>query len=117
MLHTCESYAEVHNLLFSTNPVPSKSKTKCIYFCGLAGKVRYPDPVQLYGKDLPWVERADHLGHTLSQVTNMEQDGNRARGRFINNTVELREELRFAKSGQILQAVHILCTDAYEEIS
>ena len=43
----------------------------------------------------------------------MEQDCNRARGSFINNTVELREELRFAKPGQILQAVQVLCTDAY----
>ena len=112
MLDTCESYAEVHNFVFSTDPVPSKSKTKCIFFCGLVGKIKYPDPVQLYGKDLPWVERADHLGHTLSQVTNMEQDCTRGRSRFINNTVELREELRFAKPDQILQAVQLLCTDA-----
>ena len=107
MLNTWESYAyaELHNLVFSTHQVPSKFKTKCIFFCGLDGKVKNPDPVQLYGKDLPWVKRADHLGHTLRQVTNMEQDCNRARGRFINNTVELREELRFAKPDQILQTV------------
>ena len=67
MLEICQSYAEEHNLVFSTDPVPSKSKTKCMIFCGKAGRVQYPDPVKLDGKDLPWVENADHLGHTLPQ--------------------------------------------------
>ena len=84
-----------------------------MYFCGLPGKVKYPAPVKLCGKDLPWVERADHLGHSLHQMTNMEQDCRRARGRFIDKTVELREQLNFAKPGQVLQAIQVLCTDAY----
>ena len=68
MVQVCQKYGEDHNLVFSTDPVPSLSKTKCVYFCGRPGKVRYPDPVQLDGKDLPWVESADHLGHKLHQV-------------------------------------------------
>ena len=32
MLDTCESYAEEHNLIFSTDPNPVKCKTKCIQF-------------------------------------------------------------------------------------
>ena len=35
MLVVCQTYAREHNLVFSTDPVPSKSKTKCMYFCGL----------------------------------------------------------------------------------
>jgi hypothetical protein len=32
MLKTCETYAEEHNLKFSTDPDPNKCKTKCIAF-------------------------------------------------------------------------------------
>ena len=81
MLNVCQSYAAENNLVFSTDPVPALSKTKCIYFCGRQGKVRYPDPVQLAGQELPWVEKADHLGHTLHQLSNMEKDCRRARAK------------------------------------
>ena len=77
MLIICQNYAMSHNLVFSTDPVPAKSKTKCLFFCGKAGRVQYPDPVQLDGKDLPWVECAYHLGHCLHQVTNMDKDSQR----------------------------------------
>ena len=113
MLDICQQYASEHNLVFSTDPVPAKSKTKCLYFCGRPGPVQYPDQVQLDGKDLPWVESADHLGHTLTQVTNMEKDSQRARGKFISKTIEIREELCFAHPEQIMQAVQLLCTDGY----
>ena len=89
MLYVCQSYADEHNLVFSTDPVPALSKTKCVFFCGRQGRVRYPDPVQLSGQDLPWVEKAEHLGHTLHQLCNMEKDCQRARARFIAKTVEL----------------------------
>ena len=68
MLTVCEKYADEHNLVFSTDPVPAKSKTKCLLFCGRSGKVKYPDPVQLYGNSLPWVVSADHLEHKLHQL-------------------------------------------------
>ena len=113
MLQVSEAYATEHNLVFSTDPVPAKSKTKCLLFCGRPGRVKYPDPLQLDGKDLPWVEKADHLGHTLHQVTTMEKDCQRARARFIDKTVDLRNQLSFAAPEQILQAIQLLCTDAY----
>ena len=113
MLDICETYAEDHNLVFSTDPIPAKSKTKCVYFCGRPGQVRYPEPVQLGGKDLPWVESADHLGHSLNQMTSMEKDCQRARATFIRKTIEVREQLSFAHPRQVMQAVQVLCTDAY----
>ena len=90
ILNIWQNYAENHNLVFSTDPVPAKSKAKSL--CGRVGRVKYPDPVQLYGKDLPWVESADHLGHTLHQLTSMEKDIQRAGPKFIDKTVEIREE-------------------------
>ena len=32
MLYICENYAVIHNLKFSTNADPAKSKTKCLAF-------------------------------------------------------------------------------------
>ena len=114
MLEVCESYASEHNLVFSTDPEPAKSKTKCMYFCGrVGGRVRYPAPLYLDGKALPWVETADHLGHTLHQLASMDKDCQRARGRFIGKTVEIRDQLSFAHPEHILRAVQVMCTDAH----
>ena len=38
MLDKCQQYATEHNILFSTDPNPNKSKTKCIFVVAL-GKV------------------------------------------------------------------------------
>ena len=113
MVDVCQSYAVEHNLIFSTDPVPALSKTKCILFCGRQGRVRYPDPVQLGGKDLPWVESAVHLGHTLHQLVSMEKDCTRARAKYIDKTVQLRQGLSFARPDQVLKAAQIYCTDGY----
>jgi hypothetical protein len=67
-------------MVFSTDPVPSLSKTKCMFFCGRLNGVNYPDPVMLDGKILPWVKTAEHLGHTLHQVGSMDQDCKVRRG-------------------------------------
>ena len=113
MVNVCQAYAVEHNLIFSTDPVPALSKTKCIYFCGRPGKVKYPDPVQLDGKDLPWVESAVHLGHTLHQLTSMDKDCTRARAKYIERSVQLRQDLSFARPDQVLRAHQIYCSDAY----
>ena len=113
MVSICERYGKEHNLVFSTDPVPAKSKTKCIFFCGRSGKVKYPAPVQLDGKYLPWVEHADHLGHTLHQSVTMDMDCNRARAKFINKNMDVKEQFGYAQPHQILQMVQILCCDGY----
>ena len=113
MVEVCEKYGKEHNLVFSTDPVPSRSKTKCLYFCGRTTNVRYPDPVQLDGKSLPWVQHAEHLGHTLHQTVNMDMDCTRARAKFIGKSLDVREQFHFAKPDQVLKMVQILCTDAY----
>jgi hypothetical protein len=113
MLAICERYGKEHNLVFSTDPVPKLSKTKCMYFCGRTNNVKYPAPVQLYGEDLPWVEYADHLGHTLDQSVTMDRDCHRARAKFIAKSVDVREQFVFALPEQKLKMVQILCCDGY----
>ena len=50
-----------------TNPNPSKSKTKCLFF----SRSRSSDVisnVKLNGNKLPWVTKAKHLGNHLSST-------------------------------------------------
>jgi hypothetical protein len=65
MLNICEKFASIHSMLFSTDPDPAKSKTKCLLF----SRRKVASPVEnalLNGDLLPWVETAKHLGNHLS---------------------------------------------------
>ena len=58
MLITCEEYALEHNLKFSTNPVLSKCKTKCMAFLFKKRDLR---KLKLCGNNLPWDDHGKHL--------------------------------------------------------
>ena len=63
MLDICQEFADENSMLFSTDPIPSKSKTKCLHFTKRPVEV---PKVILNGEQLPWVPRAQHLGNTLT---------------------------------------------------
>ena len=63
MLAVCERYGAENNISYSTDPDPKKSKTKCVYMCGNMTSRDYPVPVQLNGRNLPFVPNSTHLGH------------------------------------------------------
>ena len=70
MLKICEDFATSHSMEFSTDPVPSKSKSKCLFF----SRNRSADDVEnvlLNGDKLPWVTSAKHLGNLLSSKLNL----------------------------------------------
>ena len=71
MLNVCEDFSNEHSMLFSTDPDPVKSKTKCMYYT-MKPKAKEPEHVILNGDPLPWVEKAKHLGHILTTVINKE---------------------------------------------
>ena len=48
MVKVCEKCGVDHNLVFSTDPDPKKSKTKCVLSSGHNNK-RYPVPIVLKG--------------------------------------------------------------------
>ena len=105
MLNACSEYATEFNLIFSTDPNPALSKTKCLYMCGHMEPV-YPALLKLGDHDLPWVEHATHLGHELHQMCTMEYDANVKRDQFIENSVQIQDSFNFAYPSEILQAVH-----------
>ena len=65
MLDICEDFATSHSMLFSTDPNPARSKTKCLFFSRKRNSEQV-SPVTLNGDTLPWVTTAKHLGNHLS---------------------------------------------------
>ena len=69
MLDICEDFAASHCMLFSTDPDPIKSKTKCMVFSRDQDSSQISN-VKLNGDLLPWVSKAKHLGNYLSSKLN-----------------------------------------------
>ena len=90
MVSLCEAHAEENDLMFSTDPNPSKSKTKCMAFPH--GYKDTMPAIKLNGHDLPWVERAVHIGNTLISSGAMDQDLREKRAIFIDKCMELNQE-------------------------
>ena len=97
-----------NNLQFSIEPNPAKSKTKSLYMCGPKVKTPvYPAPIKLYGRDLPWVEHATHLGHELHQDCSMDMDIRMKRAKFIKNCTDIGDMFSFALPRQVLHAIQV----------
>ena len=96
MLNTCNEYANNHNLKFSTNPIPAKSKTKCLAFMSKKTELK---KLRLGDDLLPWVEKGKHLGNTLENISNgMRLDMNIKRAQYIGKNNEIQQEFYFAHS-------------------
>ena len=95
MLNVCERYAKYHNLKFSTDTNPEKSKTKCV---GFLLKERDLPSLKLCGNDLPWVKKGKHLGvkieNTLGKI--LSQDIVEKRAQYIQRNNELLQEFSYA---------------------
>ena len=86
MLYICDNYAKQYNMKFSTNLDPKKSKSKALYVVGRRGSgTPLPLPLILSGKELPWVDKCDHLGHTLTTDGKMDQDCREKRAAFCGS--------------------------------
>ena len=112
MLKVCENFAIKNNLKYSSDPNPAKSKSKCMYMCGKS-KVRYPAQLVLNGQTLPWVTTAQHLDHSLSQLSDMEQDARVKRVLFIDKATDIQQMFSFAEPFQVLQAINTYCGHFY----
>ena len=97
MLKVCERYAGEHNLQFSTNTNPNKSKTKCMAFLNKSRPLR---KLKLCGNELPWVEKGKHLGVKVTNDTRniLGDDIMEKRARYIQSNNELMQEFSFSHS-------------------
>ena len=91
MLQICEEFAKEYNISFSTDIDPVKSKSKAIYKVGQGNRnMTKPVNLKLCGENLPWVDRAEHLGHALHSDGTMRQDIKEKRAQFIDTAVKIR---------------------------
>ena len=67
MVKSCVDYFINHNLEFSTNSIPKKSKTKCMAF---TKNDRTVGDIKLSGNELPWVNNIRHLGSIITNNAN-----------------------------------------------
>ena len=111
MLTICEDYATQHNMIFSVNEDPKKSKSKCIFF--KYGREETPERLILNGKPLPWVETIEHLGHTIHESGKQESDCSQARAKFCEKSNEILSMFDFAHPLQKLTAINVYCNDWY----
>ena len=87
MLQGCEDFGTRNNLLFSTDPDARKSKTKCVFMCGKKKLVK-PAPLSLYGRELPFVRNATHLGNELCEDGTMDMDMKEKTAAFITRSLD-----------------------------
>ena len=113
MLSTVEDFATRHNISFSTDPDPRKSKSKCIFVVGKKRGLEKPEPLQLSGHYLPWVQSAVHLGHELHEAGDMNHDAVVKRAQFIQKSVEIRTMFHWAAPADVLQALKTYCSAYY----
>ena len=95
MLQTCEDYAGKHNLLFSTDDNPNKSKTKCIAFL----KPQRPlKKLVLCNKHLPWVNTVKHLGNVVDNKSGCitRQDLKVKRAQYIQTNNVIMQDFYYA---------------------
>ena len=101
MINTCQEYCQAHNLRFSTDPNPKKSKTKCMSFLF---KQREIPKLSLGGNPLPWVPTGKHLGINLENTINgLKKDILIKRAKFIDKSNEIMQEFYFAHPDTLLQ--------------
>ena len=94
MLNTCQEYAVKHNLKFSTDVNPQKSKTKCMAF--LKNDKVLPNMI-LCGNPLPWVDSLVHLGSTIGKKCKVGKlDISKKEAIYIQKTCSINQEFAFA---------------------
>ena len=101
MIKICETYANEHNLRFSTDPDPRKCKTKCLAFLL---KERPLPAMFLCGNPLPWVSSGKHLGITIeNKVNGMKKDIMIKRAEYIQKNNDILQEFGFCHPSSKIQ--------------
>ena len=94
MLNTCQAYAAVHNLKFSTDINPAKCKTKTLAFLKTN---RVLPNLTLCGNPLPWTDKCKHLGTIITnRIDGCEEDMRVKNAKYIGKNIELNQEFFFA---------------------
>ena len=113
MLLELVSFEEESNVTFITDPLPTKSKTKCNYVVGNKRTLSKPAPLILCGREKPFVKQADHLGYMHTLQGDMDHNAEIKRAKFINSSVEIRETFKSAATSEVVKALKVYSTSCY----
>ena len=114
MIKTCETFAAANNIFFSTDEDPNKSKSKCIYVVGPRGAhLEKPNPLDLCGRNLPWVQRAEHLGVWIQQDGTLSHDARVKRAKYVDGCCKINETFYFAHPFDKITAVEKYCNSIH----
>ena len=114
MLKTYENYANEHNLQFSTDANPVKSKTKCMAFVRGNKDLK---SIELCGNELPWVNEIKHLGTVITNDQDvMASDIMQKRAIYINRNNELIQEFYFAHASKLIKMNNSFNTRFYGSV-
>ena len=118
MLDICQEFADTHSMQFSTDPDPIKSKTKCMHFTKIKN-VSVPK-LSLNGELLPWVEKAKHLGNSLTvklakNAIWMDTSGDllQKRAIFFHKVHELKQAYGFYSPNVVCELIRTFGTSLY----
>ena len=89
MVNICKGFFAKHGIKISTDPNPTKTKTKVLVY----GVNSVLAPIVLGDKILPYVNTWKHLGHTLCTDENAAHDMTERRREFIGKLHSLQQEL------------------------
>lgn len=103
----------IHNLKFSTNPNPEKSKTKGIIFSKKQCDKVNVAPIILCNDPLPWRDNLKLLGNIIESDNSMKTDCYRKRCRFIGNAHSLNQEFCFSSPAIKKKLLNIYATSFY----
>ena len=112
MVDMCNEYTYNHNLKFSTNPDPNKSKSKCMYFNHQNRPIPNKTGIMLNDEYLPFVKQAKHLGNTI-HCTDRDKDILIKRGVTIGKLIGVLQEFSFAHPVTKCSIIQKYCTSFY----
>lgn len=72
-----------------------------------------PAPLVLCVRDLPWVERAEHLGNAMHQDGTMRQDCREKTAHFNDSSVKVWEAFNFTHPCEQIMSIERYCTAIY----
>ena len=103
----------VNGVIFSTDVDESKSKTKVLLTRGTNRKGSPPAPMQLYGRNLPYVSKINHLGHLIDDRNTFNDDIKQKKAILINKLYETRDLFKHLHPREQMTAAKIFCNFTY----
>ena len=110
MINILQKFANFHNLNFSTDKNPVKSKTKCIHFSNKKVELA---KIFLNADHLPWVDSAKHVGNTLQRDNSCTMDIRNKRGCFIGRVLSILQEVHFANPVVKMEMINMYASSFY----